>query len=227
MDTEGERVSGETGNARAVRDYQPLDRFNAFSDGVFAIVITLLVLELPAPPAGVSLPEGLAEAWPDFLGYIISFAFVGGIWLSHAAFTKLTKRGDDVSFRLNLVLLLFVSLLPFTTKVMVTHMTGPDARLAVMAYGLNLLIASTLLTWLMSYGARDRDLVVDDVADDSLKRIARQRRSALILNAVGVVVAIVAPTVAVVLYIIVAVLFLINPLIGRAAKKLRPKPVSG
>ena len=151
-------------------DYQPLDRFNAFSDGVFAIVITLLVLELPVPPMGAPVPQGLSEAWPDFLGYFISFAYVGGIWLSHAALTRLMKRGDDLSFRLNLVMLLFVSLLPFTTKVMVAHMTGPDARFAVAEYGLDVLIASGLLTALMWYAARDRHLMLDDVADDKLRR---------------------------------------------------------
>ncbi len=84
MDTEQKRVSIDNGDAGVGSGYQPLDRFNAFSDGVFAIVITLLVLELPVPPEGAPVLPALAESWSDFLGYAISFAFVGGIWLSHA-----------------------------------------------------------------------------------------------------------------------------------------------
>ena len=63
----------------------PLDRFNAFSDGVFAIAITLLVLEITIPAAGVAVLPALREQWPEFLGYYISFAFIGGLgWLTPA-----------------------------------------------------------------------------------------------------------------------------------------------
>ena len=214
MDAEQKQDSIDDGGAGAGPDYQPLDRFNAFSDGVFAIVITLLVLELPVPPMSARVPQGLSEAWPDFLGYFISFAYVGGIWLSHAGLTRFMKRGDALSFRLNLVMLLFVSLLPFTTNVMVTHITGPDARIAVAGYGLNVLVASSLLTGLMAYAARDRHLIVDEVADDKLRRTSRQRRAALILSAVAVIVAFVAPIIAVGIYIIVAAMFILQPLFG-------------
>ncbi len=207
-------MSSDNGGAGAGPDYQPLDRFNAFSDGVFAIVVTLLVLDLPIPPPGAAVPQGLSEAWPDFLGYFISFAFVGGVWLSHAGLTKSMKRGDDISFRLNLVMLLFVSLLPYTTKVMVAHMRGPDARISVALYGVNLLVASGMLTALMLYAARDRHLVMDDVADEKLMRAYRQRRTYLIVSAVAVVVALVVPIMAVGIYIILAAMFIIQPLIG-------------
>ena len=75
----------------------PLDRFNAFSDGVFAIAITLLVLEIAIPHAGVRVLPALREQWPEFLGYYISFAFIGGIWIAHSGVTKFMKqRGRGV-----------------------------------------------------------------------------------------------------------------------------------
>jgi hypothetical protein len=95
MDSKSEQVTSLRGVEDAA-DFHPFDRFNAFSDGVFAIVITLLVLELPVPPEGVPLRPALAASWPDFLGYAISFALVGGIWLYHAGLTKYLKRGDAV-----------------------------------------------------------------------------------------------------------------------------------
>ena len=58
----------------------------------------------------------LLEAWPDFLGYIMSFAFIGGIWMTHSGLTRLMKRGDTVANGVNLLLLLLVALLPFYDK---------------------------------------------------------------------------------------------------------------
>ena len=192
----------------------PLDRLKGFSDGVFAIVITLLVLELPVPGPTEEVLPALAEAWPDFLGYVISFAFVGGIWLSHAGLTKFMKRGDAISFRLNLVVLLFVSLLPFSTKIMVTHMRGESARSGAMIYGLNVLIASTLLTLLMVYLERHHDLMGANIPEDRLGRATRQRRAALALNALAIFVAVIAPNIAIIMYIIVAAMFIIQPFVG-------------
>ena len=214
MDQESKRVTSASIGAEAAAGFFPLDRFNAFSDGVFAIVITLLVLELPVPPEGAPVLPALAASWSDFLSYAISFAFVGGIWLSHAGLTKYMKRGDAVSFRLNLVLLLFVSLLPFSTHLMVTHLKALDASTAVALYGANLFVASGLITALLYYAARDRQLVVDDVTADKVSRAYRQRLPYLVLTALAILVALFAPLVAVASYILLAVAFLIQPLIG-------------
>ena len=152
---------------------------------MFAIVITLLVLELPVPPSTEPILPALAESWPDFLGYLISFAFIGGIWISHAGLTRYMRRGDVVSFRLNLVLLLFVSLLPFSTHLMVAHMHGADASVAVAIYGLNLFMESALITALLHHAAHDRHLVVDDVDDARVSRAYRQRRAYLVADCFG------------------------------------------
>ena len=215
MDHESKQVSSANNGAEAAAGFFPLDRFNAFSDGVFAIVITLLVLELPVPPEGAPLLPALAASWSDFLSYAISFAFVGGIWLSHAGLTKYLKRGDAVSFRLNLVLLLFVSLLPFSTHLIVTHLEALDASTAVALYGANLFVASGLITALLYYAARDRQLVVDDVTAEKVSRAYRQRLPYLVLTALAILVALFAPLVAVASYILLAVAFLIQPLIGQ------------
>jgi TMEM175 potassium channel family protein len=214
MDAEQKQVSADSGGTEAEAGFFPLDRFNAFSDGVFAIVITLLVLELPVPSSTEPILPALAESWPDFLGYLISFAFIGGIWISHAGLTRYMRRGDVVSFRLNLVLLLFVSLLPFSTHLMVAHMHEVDASVAVAIYGANLFMESALVTALMHHAARDRHLVVDDVDDARVNRAYRQRRVYLVLTALAIIAAFFVPLVAVGIYITLAVAFLIQPLIG-------------
>ncbi len=194
--------------------FLPLDRFNAFSDGVFAIAITLLVLEITIPAASVSVLPALREQWPEFLGYYISFAFIGGIWMAHSGVTKFMKHGDSESFALNLLLLLLVGLLPFSTALMVTHLDGADPKPAVLLYGVNLLLASLVLSLLIRYLAREPSLLVDVIAEGTLRRITRRRWTALGLNLLAVAVALVAPKVAVGLYLVETTLLLVIPFLG-------------
>ena len=149
-------IGGRTSRAA---DFLPLDRFNAFTDGVFAIAITLLVLELTVPAADARLLPALAEQWQEFLGYLISFVFIGGIWVSHAGMTKLMRHADTLAYGIDLLMLLFVGVLPFSTNLMVTHLSGPDVEAAVIIYGVNVLLASLCLSLLMFYIASERSLV--------------------------------------------------------------------
>ena len=191
----------------------PLDRFNAFSDGVFAIAITLLALELSVPVASGRLLSALVEQWPEFLGYFISFAFIGGMWLTHARMTRLMKQGDAAVFGINLLVLLFIGVLPFTTSLMVKNLSGPDVEIAVLVYGVNVLIASLLLSFLLVYSARDRRLVEDEVADATLAAIARRRWAAIGIEVIAILFALIVPMVAVALYLAATLLLLIAPLI--------------
>ena len=204
--------SVDRGTRSAWAEVLPLDRFNAFSDGVLAIAITLLVLELTVP-VGPDLLEDLAELWPEFLGYLISFAFIGGMWITHARMTRLMKQGDAAVFGINLLVLLFIAVLPFTTSLMVANLTGPDVEVAVLIYGLNVLIASLLLSFLLVYISRDRRLVVDEVADETLAAIVHQRWIVIAVAIVAVATALIAPMVAVGLYLVATVLLLVSPLI--------------
>ena len=113
-------------------------RLEAFSDGVFAVAITLLALDLTvAGPAGhSSLVDQLHEKWPAFLAYLISFAMIGIVWVNHHALVRSIIKVDRRLLFLNLVLLLFVVLIPFATATEADyfpHNTG-DARLAMALY---------------------------------------------------------------------------------------------
>ncbi len=200
---------GSSGGTRLPGDL-PLDRFNAFSDGVFAIAITLLVLELPVP-TGSDLLESLLEEWPEFLGYLISFAFIGGSWMTHARTTRLMQGSDTLASGLNLLALLFIALLPFSTSLMVSNLSGPDAGVAVLVYGLNVLVASVMLTLLMAYLVRQPSLLGGEIADETLAALTRQRRISNGVWLIAVVVALVAPPLAVGLYVLATVLMLALP----------------
>jgi uncharacterized membrane protein len=214
MSDEQRQTSEDNSAASRGRRSFPLDRFSAFSDGVFAIAITLLVLEIAVPPEGAPLIPALRELWPEFLGYYISFAFIGGIWITHSSVTKVMKRGDAAAYALNLMLLLFVGLLPFATSLMVTHLRGDDAGIATLIYGVNLLLASLVLSLLIRYVAREPALLVDDIDEGILKSVVRQRWVAIGVNAGALAVALVSPQVAAGLYLVASTALLAMPLLG-------------
>jgi uncharacterized membrane protein len=120
-------------------------RLEAFSDGVFAVAITLLALNLavagPGPgPGHPTLAHQLADKWPGYVGYLISFFTIGIIWVNHHALVSNVVAVTRLLLFLNLVLLLFVVLLPVATGTMADYLRqgGFDAKLAVAVYGIAL-----------------------------------------------------------------------------------------
>jgi uncharacterized membrane protein len=109
-------------------------RVEAFSDGVFAIAITLLVLDLKVPKAAEVGPEGLLPAlfrqWPMFLAYLASFATILVMWVNHHKLFNFIHRTSDAFLFLNGLLLLFVTFVPFPTALVSEHLRDSQARTA-------------------------------------------------------------------------------------------------
>ena len=92
-------------------------RVEAFSDGVIAIAITLLVLEIGVDPGALAEPwRALADQWPSYLAYVTSFLTVGSVWLAHHSLFSRLREVDATLMRLNIALLMLVSFLPFPTQ---------------------------------------------------------------------------------------------------------------
>ncbi len=190
----------------------PTTRLEAFSDGVFAIAITLLVLELHVPLDPEALLRELAAEWPSYLGYFVSFAFIGGVWMAHSNLTRFTKAADQVMMGLNLVLLLFVSFLPFTTSLLANHLDDSAAHVAVVIFGVNLTLASLMVNVMFGYASRTEGVAANDAADAELKAFDRQRRVAVIIQAVATLLGLILPVAAVVVYLVISLLVLIDPI---------------
>ena len=113
-------------------------RLEAFSDGVFAVAITLLALNIAVagPGHGKSLADQLGSHWPAFVAYLISFFTIGIIWVNHHALLRSVKAVDRTLLFLNLVLLLFVVLIPFSTATAAEYLTKDnwDAHVAMAVY---------------------------------------------------------------------------------------------
>jgi uncharacterized membrane protein len=101
-------------------------RLEAFSDGVLAIVITLLALELRPPEVepGQTLARALGEQWPSYLAYVLAFAQIGVIWLNHHRLFEQVRVVDGKLLLLNLNLLMWISLIPFPTALVAEHLRG-------------------------------------------------------------------------------------------------------
>lgn len=184
-------------------------RLEAFSDGVIAIAITLLVLDLALPSAGTPL-ERVLDAWPFYLAYVVSFLTIGAAWLAHTAITELLVRTDGVLLRLNLLLLLVLSFLPFPTRLVAEALDDVSGqRVFVTMYGLTLLCIRLLLTALQAYARRakltgDEHVVRADDMGHTLVPV-------VIGYGVAILVGLALPTVAVALYCVIA-LYLVVPL---------------
>lgn len=183
-------------------------RLEAFSDGVLAIAITLLVLEISVPEAGFeNLWRGIADQWPSYLAYATSFGTIGAIWLGHHSMFRRLAQADATVTRLNLALLMLVSFLPFPTKLVAEALDRASAeRAAVVFYGLCLLAVSVVLNVLWRYVAAHRDLLEPGVTDAEVATITRASAPSLVFYGIVILLAIVAPQVAAFGYLVIALL---------------------
>jgi uncharacterized membrane protein len=164
-------------------------RTDAFSDGVFAIVITLLVLDLANPhyrPGG--LGEALARLWPAYLAFASSFVYVGVIWLNHHALFRRISRVDLVFNWINLGVLMGAVIMPFPTAVLAgafAEGSDYDRRVAVISYATAMALMS--VPWLVafSYLGRHPELLQSGTTPGYERQQLRRPLTGIGLYAVG------------------------------------------
>jgi uncharacterized membrane protein len=142
-------------------------RVEAFSDGVFAIAITLLVLEISVDPGDFGhLARALADQWPSYVAYVTSFLTVGSIWIAHHTLFAQLRYVDPVLLRINLMLLMVTAFLPFPTGVVAEafHSTDRAERIAIGVYGITVLLLQIAVRGTVRYAARHPQLLTDPSA---------------------------------------------------------------
>jgi TMEM175 potassium channel family protein len=197
---------GVSTEASRAADELPLARLEAFSDGVFAIAITLLVLELGVEEgAEAHLLHSLLHEWPAYLAYFTSFLTIGVIWLQHSAITGALRAADGTLYRLNLLVLLLAGFVPFPTRLLSEFIGERDPeRVAAVFYGLTLLALALALTAFVRYAAEHRRLVKDEVSADAVEA-ALLHSPSFILYGIGIAVSLLLPSVGVALYLASAI----------------------
>lgn len=161
-------ISTDRGNEEEKKKPVRLERIGGFSDAVFAVAITLLILTIDVPVVSdvSELGPALRALWPKFLGFLISFLIIGSFWLSHHFIFNYLKRLTPGFLWLNLFFLMFIVILPFSTDLMSEY---SNSKLAVMFYGANMALASLLLFLLWVYMSRNNRLIDEDF-DPALHR---------------------------------------------------------
>jgi uncharacterized membrane protein len=152
-------------------------RIEAFSDGVFAIAITLLVLEIHVPEDPENgLGQALLDQWPAYASYVVSFFIIGIIWVNHHAIFDHLRRADRPLLFLNLLLLLFVALLPWPTNLLATYMEhgGADERVAAVVYSGTMTAMGLAFGSLWSYVSRHGTLLDETLSPAEIQRLTRR-----------------------------------------------------
>jgi uncharacterized membrane protein len=197
-------------------------RIEAFSDGVFAIAITLLILEIKVPPRDQGpLVAGLMRQWPSYLAFLLSFAYIGIMWINHHRMFSHIKRSNDVLKILNLLLLLGVTIVPFPTAVLAEHLGGPYQRTAALIYNATFILIAVFFNLLWRY-AVSHGLLHEDVIMESAAGLSTQYAVGPLLYAVCLVIAWFNVRASVFANTALAVFFALPPSVIRRRPRLNP-----
>ena len=197
-------------------------RIEAFSDGVFAIAITLLILEIKIPPSG-SDPLGrlLLKQWPSYFAFLLSFAFIGIMWINHHRLFNHIRRADEKLLMLNLLLLFGVTIVPFPTAVLAIHMRSAGARLAAMVYNAVFVVIAISYNVLWRH-ALSHQLLGHEVDRDAANKISRQYAGGPFLYLTCMVIAWFNVTASLVLNIGLAIFFALPPALAERLARRAP-----
>jgi uncharacterized membrane protein len=168
-------------------------RLVAFSDAVFAITVTLLVLEIRPPTDYTNLLHELAVLWPSYLAYALTFLFIGQIWANHHVMFDHIRAADRVILLLNTLLLMIVAFLPFTTSVLAGALrSGHGLRIAVVAYGIAFDATALTFNAVWQYARRHR-LLSETLDPAGATAIGRRFQLALAWLTIGALLGLLLP----------------------------------
>jgi uncharacterized membrane protein len=189
----------------------PTSRIEAFSDGVFAIIITLLVLEIHVPQVqgkdiSAALGHSLVLMTPKFLTYILSFAIVCIWWVAHHYLFHVLTKSDRGLLWLNSLFLLWLAFIPFPTALMGDF---PGERIAVMGYGIVTTLAGISFTFMRYYAFYLAKLVDERIDRRFLKSATVKSVLNPVLHAIAVLLAFLDTRLSITLYIILPLMFFV------------------
>jgi uncharacterized membrane protein len=178
-------------------------RIETLTDGVFAIVMTILVLELAVPNIShaniaTELPKQILQLWPVLLSYVMSFIVLGFFWIGHDYQFHFIKRSSRTLLWITILYLMFIALIPFSTSLLGEYW---DHQISVIIYGTNLVVASSWI-WIQWWCAtKDHSLIDQDLDQNFVTMVSRRFLVAPITYLIAVALSFVSTEVSIVLYI--------------------------
>jgi uncharacterized membrane protein len=205
-----QRTDAETHGAE-----RGLNRFEGFSDAVFAIALTLLIVEIKVPgsPEGLhgysDLVSAMAEQWREFLALVLCYVVIGAYWLQHHYSGRIYAKSDHWFGAINLLFLLAIVVIPYPIRVWCFHLGTrfePVASVTLVA-GLSLIACTWMAKWF--YGMPGRRVMDERLAPDFLRQMTRRYGIATLIQIAAVPVAIAAPRVGVAITLLCVAFFLL------------------
>lgn len=153
-------------------------RLEAFSDGVIAIAITLLILHIAVPhvAAGERLTDALVELWPSFLAYLVSFTTILIMWLHHHTLFRIIVRTDHRLLALNGLLLMLITFVNFPTAVLAEYIQGPQRQTATLLYTGTFVLVAVVYNLLWWYACHDYRLLSPSADPAYVQYVTRSYR---------------------------------------------------
>jgi uncharacterized membrane protein len=192
-------------------------RLETFSDGVFAIAATLLILDVRANtgPLGASL----LHAWPSYTAYAVSFVTIGIIWINHHTVFVQIRNVDRLFLLINVVFLMLVAFIPFPTGLIAAHLRGNDLRPAALTYGATLTITAVFFNTLWFYAAVGHRLLRPDADPKVVTGIFRSFFPGPFIYLAATLIALASPIASVVLFAVITVFYVVeSSLFGRTTE---------
>jgi len=183
-------------------------RLEAFSDGVFAIAATLLILEIGIDTSRRDVGTQLLHLWPSYLAYVTSFLTIGIIWINHHHTVSLLGRVDRTFLFINNLLLLTIAFLPFPTKLVGDYLQQPGEQSAVLAYAATFVLMASMHQVWWQYARRGRRLIAEHVRESALRGVDLAYAPGVPIYAVAFLVAFASPLASVVLTFAIAAFYL-------------------
>jgi uncharacterized membrane protein len=184
-------------------------RMETFSDGVFAIAATLLVLEISVGTAHRNdLGSALLHLWPSYLAYVTSFITIGIIWMNHNACVETIGRVDRTFLFLNLLLLMTVAFLPFPTRLVADYLQKPGEQSAVYAYATTFVVMAIIYNIWWRYASTGRRLIAEEVPEARVQAITRAFNPGVPIYGAALLVAVFSPLASVFLTFAIAAFYL-------------------
>jgi uncharacterized membrane protein len=184
-------------------------RLETFSDGVFAIAATLLILEIRLPDDGGSVTHGLLHAWPSYAAYAISFLTIGIIWVNHHTVLEQIGRVDRTFLFINVVFLMIVAFSPFPTRVVAEHLRH-GSKPAAFAYGLTFTLMAISYGVMWFYAAAGRRLIDEGADQRVVSGISRSFAPGSFIYAAATLSSLLSAYLAIALYAAIALFYVLE-----------------
>ena len=199
------------------------ERLAAFSDGVFAIAITLLVLNINLPGHTPDLPRALRDLFPEYLSYAMSFLVIGVIWAQHHAVFGIIRRTDHVFILINILFLMWVAFLPFPAHVLGENLGKHGEQTAMILYAGTFLVGTVPFSLLWHYASWNGRLLRPDANKHFVAVTTRSYNLGPIFYLVDLGLAFISPTASFILFFALALLYALSPIqsIGQS-RPMRP-----